>query len=53
MTEPRPEYTNTRKQWISLIQELLACRDDDVQDELFRDAAILFQHMQRQKWEGE
>jgi hypothetical protein len=45
------EYTLTRKQWIALLQELLAARNDSVQDELFRDAEILFAHMMRQKWE--
>ena len=53
MTNPMPEYTNTRAQWIKLIQELLACRDDEVQDDLFEDAVILFHHMQHQKWENE
>lgn len=53
MTTPRPEYAATRKQWIALIQELLAARDDSIQDELFRDAEILFAHMMRQKWETE
>ena len=53
MTQPMPEHTATRAQWIKLLQELLSCRDDGVQDELFKDAQILFQHMQRQKWEQE
>ena len=38
MTNQMPEYTATRAQWIKLIQELSTCRDDTVQDELFKDA---------------
>lgn len=53
MTQLMPEYLATHAQWIKLLQELLSCRDDTVQDELFKDAQILFRHMQRQKWEGE
>lgn len=53
MSTPRPEYTATRQQWAKLLQELLSSRDDSVQDELFRDAEILFAHMMRQKWETE
>jgi hypothetical protein len=48
-----PEYIATRAQWLALLHELLSCRDDAVQDELFRDAELLFAHMQRQKWENE
>lgn len=34
-----PEYLATRKQWLDALHRLLSARDDETQDELFKDAA--------------
>ena len=46
--ESTSEYTLTRKQWIDTLQKLIAERDDIAQDDLFRDAMSLFEHMMLQ-----
>ena len=47
------EYLSTRKQWLTTLQKLIASRDDSAQDELFREAELLFTHMTYQKREAE